>query len=120
MVKSGGNIPALRSVAEMPVFTEFGPANTKIFYESLDVAQTVPSPQNFNVIDPILNRHYQTIWNGEKTVEEALAAARRRAPGGDGQAEARVSNANVPGRRPLAVATSPGHVGHCNTKGGRT
>jgi multiple sugar transport system substrate-binding protein len=75
MVKSGGNIPALRSVAEMPVFTEFGPANTKIFYESLDVAATVPSPQNFNVIDPILNRHYQTIWNGEKTVEEALAAA---------------------------------------------
>ena len=75
MVKSGGNIPALRSVAEMPVFTEFGPANTKIFYESLDAAATVPSPQNFNVIDPILNRHYQTIWNGEKTVEEALAAA---------------------------------------------
>ena len=75
MVKSGGNIPALRSVAEMPVFTEFGPSNTKIFYESLDCAKTVPSPQNFNVIDPILNRHYQTIWNGEKTVEEALAAA---------------------------------------------
>jgi multiple sugar transport system substrate-binding protein len=75
MVKSGGNIPALRSVAEMPVFTEFGPPNTKIFYESLDAAATVPSPTNFNIIDPILNRHYQTIWNGEKTVEEALAAA---------------------------------------------
>ena len=26
-------------------------------------------------MDPILNRHYQTIWNGEKSVEEALAAA---------------------------------------------
>ena len=75
MVKSGGNIPALRSVAEMPVFTEYGPSNTKIFYESLDYAKTVPAPPNFNIIDPILNRHYQTIWNGEKTVEEALAAA---------------------------------------------
>jgi multiple sugar transport system substrate-binding protein len=75
MVKSGGNIPALRSVAEMPVFTEFGPANTKVFYESLDAAATVPSPTNFNIVDPILNRHYQTIWNGEKSVEEALAAA---------------------------------------------
>lgn len=75
MVKSGGNIPALRSVAEMPVFTEYGPANTAIFYESLDVAATVPSPKNFNIVDPILNRHYQTIWNGEKTVEEALNAA---------------------------------------------
>ena len=75
MVKSGGNIPALRSVAEMPVFTEYGPANTAIFYQSLDAAKTVPSPKNFNIVDPILNRHYQTIWNGEKTVEEALAAA---------------------------------------------
>jgi multiple sugar transport system substrate-binding protein len=75
MVKSGGNIPALRSVAEMPVFAENGPANTKIFYESLDFAATVPSPKNFNIVDPILNRHYQTIWNGEKTVEEALNAA---------------------------------------------
>ena len=41
--------------------------------------KTVPAPTNFNIIDPILNRHYQTIWNGEKTVEEALAAATRAA-----------------------------------------
>lgn len=75
MVQLGGNIPALRSVAEMPVFAEYGPANTAIFYESLDFAATVPSPRNFNVIEPILNRHYATIWNGEKTVEEAMNAA---------------------------------------------
>jgi len=75
MTKSGGNIPTLRSVAEMPIFAEYGPANTAIFYESLDYAKTVPSPKNFNIVDPILNRHYQTIWNGEKSVEEALAAA---------------------------------------------
>lgn len=75
MTKAGGNIPTLRSVAEMPIFAEYGPANTAIFYESLDFAKTVPSPKNFNIVDPILNRHYQTIWNGEKSVEEALAAA---------------------------------------------
>jgi multiple sugar transport system substrate-binding protein len=75
MVRSGGNIPALRSVAEMPEFTEYGPANTAVFYASLDYAKTVASPTNFNIVDPILIRHYQTIWNGEKTVEEALAAA---------------------------------------------
>ncbi|MFN3981012.1 MAG: ABC transporter substrate-binding protein [Caldilinea sp.] len=75
MTRSGGNIPALRSVAEMPLFAEYGPPNTAIFYESLDYAKTVPSPKNFNIVDPILNRHYQTIWNGEKSVEEALAAA---------------------------------------------
>jgi multiple sugar transport system substrate-binding protein len=75
MTTSGGNIPTLRSVAELPIFAEYGPANTAIFYESLDYAKTVPAPKNFNIVDPILNRHYQTIWNGEKSVEEALAAA---------------------------------------------
>lgn len=75
MVKLGGNIPALRSVAEMPEFREFGPPNTDLFYESLEFAKTVPSPTNFNVIEPILNRHYATIWNGEKSVEEAVQAA---------------------------------------------
>ena len=75
MVALGGNIPALRSVAEMPEFKEIGPANTGIFYESLDYARTVASPPNFNIIEPILDRHYDTIWNGEKTVEEAVQAA---------------------------------------------
>ncbi len=74
MVQLGGNIPALRSVAEMPVFAEYGPPNTAIFYESLDGARTVPSPTNFNVIEPIVNRHLETIWNGETSVEEAVMA----------------------------------------------
>jgi len=77
MVTSGGNVPALRSVAEMPLFAENGPKNTAIFYESLDYAKTVPAPTNFNIIDPILNRHYQTIWNGEKSVQEAVEAAHK-------------------------------------------
>ena len=75
MVKLGGNIPTLRSVAEKPEFREYGPPNTAIFYESLDYADTVVSPPNFNIIEPLLNRHYQGIWNGEVSVEEACAAA---------------------------------------------
>lgn len=75
MVTLGGNIPALRSVAELPEFAEFGPPNTALFYDSLDFAATVPSPNNFNVIEPILNRNYESIWNGEKSVQEALQAA---------------------------------------------
>ena len=75
LVKVGGSIPALRSVAEMPVFAEYGPPNTALFYESLDFAGTVPSPTNFNIVEPILNRHYATIWNGERTVEDALQSA---------------------------------------------
>jgi multiple sugar transport system substrate-binding protein len=75
MVTLGGNIPALRSVAEEPAFSENSPGNTKIFYESLDTAATVPSPNNFNIIEPILDRHYATIWNGETSVEDAVQAA---------------------------------------------
>lgn len=74
MVKLGGNVPALRSVSEMPVFAEFGPANTALFYKSLDYGKTVPSPTNFNIIEPVMNRHLETIWNGERTVEEAVQA----------------------------------------------
>lgn len=75
MVKIGGNIPTLRSVANSPEFKQYGPPNTAIFYESLDYADTVVSPPNFNLIEPLLNRHYQGIWNGEVTVEEAVRAA---------------------------------------------
>jgi len=75
MVQIGGNIPTLRSVAEMPVFMDYGPKNTALFYKSLDAAKTVVSPANFNIIEPILDRNYATIWNGEKTVEEAVTAA---------------------------------------------
>jgi multiple sugar transport system substrate-binding protein len=75
MVALGGNIPTLRSVAERPEFMGVGPANTALFYESLDYAKTVVSPPNFNIIEPLLNRHYQTIWSGERTVQEAVQAA---------------------------------------------
>ena len=77
MVALGGNIPTLRSVAEMPEFTEVGPPNTALFYESLDYGKTVVSPPNFNIIEPVLDRNYATIWSGEKTVEEAVQAAHK-------------------------------------------
>ena len=75
MVQLGGNIPTLRSVAEMDIFTEYGPPNTALFYESLDYAKTVVSPPNFNIIEPILDRHYATIWSGEVSVDEMVQLA---------------------------------------------
>jgi multiple sugar transport system substrate-binding protein len=75
MVKLGGNIPALRSVAEMPEFTQYGPKNTKLFYESLEGAKALPAPANFNVIEPLVDRNLAPIWNGEVGVEEGLARA---------------------------------------------
>jgi len=75
MTVLGGNIPTLRSIAETPEFREYGPANTALFYESLDYAATVPSPTNFNIIEPVLDRAYSGIWNDEVSVEEAVNAA---------------------------------------------
>jgi len=75
MIKMGGNIPALRSIAEKPEFLTTGPKNSKIFYESLDGAKAVPSPTNFNLVEPLINRYLTPIWSGEQTVEQAMQAA---------------------------------------------
>lgn len=75
MIKLGGNIPALRSVAEKPEFLSSGPKNSKIFYDSLDGAKAVPAPTNFNIIEPLMDRHLAPIWNGEASVEDAMKAA---------------------------------------------
>jgi multiple sugar transport system substrate-binding protein len=76
MVKLGGNIPALRSVAAMPEFTQYGPKNTKIFYESLEKGcKPLPAPINFNIIEPLVDRNLAPIWNGEVSVEAGLKKA---------------------------------------------
>ncbi|MBE0699498.1 MAG: hypothetical protein IH586_21455 [Anaerolineaceae bacterium] len=75
MVKLGGNIPALKSVADMAEFTQYGPKNTKIFYESLSGAKALPAPTNFNIIEPLVDRNLAPIWNGEVSVEEGLKRA---------------------------------------------
>lgn len=74
MIKMGGNIPALRSIAEKPEFLTTGPKNSKIFYESLDGAKAVPAPTNFNIVEPLVNRYLTPIWSGEQSVEAAMKA----------------------------------------------
>ena len=67
-----------RSVVETPFFTDRAlpsPADMGIFYDSLDYADFVPSPPNFNLIDPLLRRWYSQIWNGDITVDEAVTGA---------------------------------------------
>jgi multiple sugar transport system substrate-binding protein len=76
MVKLGGNIPALRSIANTPEFSTYGPKNTKIFYESLEKGcKALPAPTNFNIIEPLVDRNLAPIWNGEVSVEEGLKKA---------------------------------------------
>jgi len=77
MVKLGGNIPALRSVAMTPEFLDVGPANKSIFYdeELLSATGTVPSPPNVSIVEPLLDRYWIEIWSGERNIKEALRAA---------------------------------------------
>ena len=75
MTKLGGNIPALKSVANMPEFTQYGPKNTAIFYESLSGAKALQAPVNFNVIEPLVDSNFAPIWNVEISVTDGLAKA---------------------------------------------
>lgn len=71
---AGVAVPARRSVAESPEFLAF-PANSKIFYESLDDTRPVPSPENFNELETIFMRHFGEMMADAKTAEEAMADA---------------------------------------------
>ncbi len=78
--KANGSPMARRSVASSAAFMDRAkpaPADMSIYYASLDYAAYVPSPPNFNVIDPLLQRWYSQIWNGEITVEAACAGAHK-------------------------------------------
>ena len=75
MTKLGGNIPALKSVAALPEFAQYGPKNTAIFFESLSGAKALQAPTNFNIIEPIVDSNLAPIWNGEISVVDGLAKA---------------------------------------------
>lgn len=73
-----GAPPSRKSVADSPAFMNLAKpseADMSIFWESLDYAALVTSPINFNIVDPLMQRWYAKIWNGEMSVEEALAGA---------------------------------------------
>jgi len=72
--QAGVAIPARRSTAESPAFLEF-PANSKIYYGSLNDSKPVPSPANFNELETIFMRHWGEMMSAAKTPEDAMAAA---------------------------------------------
>jgi multiple sugar transport system substrate-binding protein len=68
------NIPARRSVAER--MDEFPPANSEIFYGSLEgAAELVPAPARFNEMENVFLRYTGLIFADEMSVEEAMQAA---------------------------------------------
>lgn len=71
---AGVAVPARRSVAESPEFIKF-PANSKIYYESLNDTKPVASPENFNELETIFMRHFGEMMSKAKTPEIATAEA---------------------------------------------
>ena len=51
------------------------PANSKIFYESLNDTKPVASPENFNELETIFMRHFGEVMSGAVTPDAAMAAA---------------------------------------------
>lgn len=73
-----GSPVSRRSVVETEEWMQLAepaPADMSIFWESLDYAELVPSPPNFNVVMDVLRRWYAKIWNGELAVAEAVMGA---------------------------------------------
>jgi multiple sugar transport system substrate-binding protein len=71
---AGVAIPARRSVAESAQFLEF-PANSPIFYGSLDDTRPVASPANFNELETIFMRHMGEVMSNTVTAEAGMQAA---------------------------------------------
>ena len=71
---AGVAVPARRSVADSPEFLKF-PANSKIYYESLNDMAFVPSPANFNELETVFMRAFSEMMADTKTAEEAMADA---------------------------------------------
>lgn len=73
-VAAGVAIPARRSVAETEEFLA-QPEHAELFYESLEYAQPVTAPANFNEMESIFMRYMDQVMTGELTAQEAMQAA---------------------------------------------
>jgi multiple sugar transport system substrate-binding protein len=73
-VDLGTSLPARRSAAELPEFKAF-PANSGVFFGSLEDIKPVPSPANFAEMESIFMRHMGSIMANDVTPEEGLANA---------------------------------------------
>jgi multiple sugar transport system substrate-binding protein len=75
-VDLGTSLPARRSAAELPEFKEF-PANSQVFFASLDDVKPIPSPANFAEVESIFMRHMGSIMANEVPPEDGLANAHK-------------------------------------------
>jgi hypothetical protein len=73
--KPGDSIPSLRSVAQTISKVGVPPANSDLFYDSIDKYPTLvpyPAPAKYSAFESTVLRHLQLIFAGEKSVSDGL------------------------------------------------
>lgn len=71
---SGTCVPARYSLSEDEGYLTQCP-NAKLFFESLEGAQALPSPMNYSDLERITNSMFSSIFTGTASVEEAMQRA---------------------------------------------
>jgi multiple sugar transport system substrate-binding protein len=75
--KPGDSIPSLRSVAQTISKVGVPPANSDLFYDSIDKYPTLvpyPAPAKYSAFESTVLRHLQLIFAGESPVSDGLKA----------------------------------------------
>lgn len=75
LATSGTSIPALRSVAESPIYLDGKPAEKTIFLEQLDRGRVLDFTAGFAKWDDVIRRQLELVWLGQKDVPTAMAEA---------------------------------------------
>ncbi len=71
---SGTCVPVRYSLSEDEGYLTQCP-NAKLFFESLEGAQALPSPMNYSDLERITNSMFSSIFTGTASVEEAMQRA---------------------------------------------
>src|SRR5258708_934180 len=70
----GGGVPGRKSAAETPAFLAF-PPSAPLYYQTLPHTKPVPSPANFQEVQKIFIRYYQTMMADEISIPEGVKRA---------------------------------------------
>ena len=70
----GGGVPGRKSAASTEAFLAF-PPSAYLYYETLPITISVPSPANFQEVEKIFIRHYTAMMSGQETIADGCKAA---------------------------------------------
>src|SRR5690606_3639579 len=75
LATSGTSIPALREVAESPIYLDGKPPEKQIFLNQLERGRVLDFTPGFSKWDDAVRRQLELVWLGRKEVADALREA---------------------------------------------